>query len=523
MQYKPHISVIGAGLAGLTASSKLNPDWEVTLIESQLGPGGRASSSKAIDGIMPQRGATFSYDMVTQKALESAGAQVIQFNQGCYYVRIRGEFHRTGVSDGPRGAVERIAQELAQNQKNISVLRALDECDEYQRLSSATKKMTRALISADVAGVLSEVGTSSFRHDGQTLVGSPNIGVCTIGGFRDLSKALARAGNFISYGTSDNNREVLFRTQLRGIGYDTNEKLFLYLHDKKFSYDSTGELTVFPMATDAVFVGLPVTAVKRLDYFADGKEHGKLSQQLPQHMQRALNMIEPGHVVKISVLLDRPLIEDTPICHITINPNYKSGINCHEVWCLPSPSSVEFPNTPKTGKQIVLLYLAGEQALELRQFLRQERDIQRKLSGSINQAKEKRALSTTLRLEVERFLADELGVAPHSILGTRTSFWGGGQSEPYTYIRPDNLDSSFNPRAQFNEQALPGVWIGGSEFSLRATLVGGALESGERQARNIVDNISSRASSPRLNESYQHTDVGTLDQQLEPGPFTFGT
>ena len=481
--HETKIVAVGGGLSGLnfvaSASAVLGEGTKVSLIETRNKSGGRTIRSMQPHSPMQELGAFFVYDKDVHDQLISIGAQVRLLADDDFFIVRDGAIQPCGKTDGPFGIVDTIAGQLAQLPHNISIELALSENETFKNLSPSMQRIVTTILESDLAASLDKVGVSSLRFDGQTVVNGssvedPMFGICLREGFSSLARDLRK-----QFGG-----ETKYSVHLEGVGIDAGN-VTLHLVDKK----STQK---FCEKADKLYLGLPLPGLQELMFFEDGVARYPLTDKLSENQRRAVSMLDMGDAIKITVPIRECLIPGKDLFNITLDPPPDCAIRCGELWGLPMPSYADKPaDTPSEHNQIIMMYLGGTQALDLRNRL-------------VEAKRAKANLPKLLNHLVKDYLEKNLGISPERVGKVHISMWlnrNGGRGA-YSYIKADNQPSDFNPRAQFTESPFGMIHIGGSAFSEEEpTLTGGAQASAQVHLEEIQrerDKKPRRAAPPDL-------------------------
>jgi hypothetical protein len=412
---------------------------------------------------MQELGAFFVYDRGIYEQLQGLGAQMRLLRDEDFFIARRGEIRQCGKELGPFGIIDGIAKQLSELPENISIQEGLWRNATFLALEPETRSIVTTLLESDLAAPLERVGISSLRYDGQTVVDGtciedPIFAICLKEGFSSLAQSLSKR-----YKGSKR-----YSLQLQGLEVG-DDRLVLHLHDKVRNTETIE-------TADRVFLGLPLGGFQNLDFFENGKPVSKFSEMLNDEQKRALSMLGMGDAIKISVPIRGSVIPDRDVFNIALSPDPESPIRCGEVWGLPMPSYGEqTAGEPQEFSQVIMMYLGGEQAIELRDKLLEAKE--RKLN-----------LPALLNGWVKDYLSRHLGLSEDRVGKAYISMWlnqNGGRG-CYSYIKADNQASDFNPRAQFKEPPFGRIYIGGSAFTEHSpTLTGGAEASAEVHLRQI--------------------------------------
>jgi hypothetical protein len=461
------VCVVGGGLSGLNFAAEsaaiLGKSTRVSLIEARNRGGGRTIRSSQENSPMQELGAFFVYDRDVFEQLQGLGAQMRLLRNEDFFLARKGEIIQCDKEQGPFGIIDKIATQLSHLPENISIKEGLRHNNTFQALEAEMQSIVTTLLESDLAASLDRVGISSLRYDGQTVVDGasvedPLFGICLKDGFSTLAQSLSERF------TGSKRHSV----KLQGIEVE-DARIILHLFDKVRN-------TEFIKTADRVFLGLPLGGFQDLEFFEHGKPVCKLSEKLNDNQRRALNMLDMGDAIKISVPIRGRVISNTDVFNIALSPHPESPIRCGEVWGLPMPSYGD-DTADKTNEysQVVMMYLGGDQAIELRDKLMEAKEHKINLPNLLNHW-------------VKDYLSRHLGIPEERVGKAYISMWlnkNGGRG-CYSFIKPDNQASDFNPRAQFKEPAFGRVHIGGSAFSEEEpTLTGGAQASAEAHLKLI--------------------------------------
>jgi|GEM_PF-6025631 len=453
------IIAVGGGLSGLNfvanATTALGEDTKVSLIETRNKSGGRTIRSMQPHSPMQELGAFFVYDKDVHDQLISIGAEVRLLADADFFIARNGSIEHCGKSHGPFGIVDTIAAQLAQLSHNTSIELALSENETYKRLDRTMQRIISTILESDLAASLDKVGVSSLRFDGQTVTNSasikdPMFGICLRESFSSLAGELRKQCG----------SEIRYSVHLEGVGL-ADGRVTLHLVDKKST-------RAFCEKADKLYLGLPLPGLQKLTFFEDGAARCPLTEKLSKNQQRAVSMLDMGDAIKITVPVEGFVIPERDLFSIALDPRPDCAIRCGEVWGLPMPSYADKPaDAPYGQTQIIMMYLGGTQALDLRNRLVEAKRAEANLPKLLNYL-------------VKDYLEKNLGISPERVGKVHISMWlnrNGGRGA-YSYIKADNQPSDFNPRAQFTEPPFGVIHIGGSDFSEEEpTLTGGAQAS----------------------------------------------
>jgi hypothetical protein len=481
------VCVVGGGLSGLNFAAEsaeiLGKDTRVSLIEARNRSGGRTIRSEQESSPMQELGAFFVYDRDVFEQLQEIGAQIRLLGDEDFFIARKGVIVHCGKEQGPFGIIDGIATQLSQLPRNISIQEGLQQNATFQALQPEMQSIVTTVLESDLAAPLDRVGISSLRYDGQTVVNGTCIedavfGICLNEGFSSLAHSLGKR-------FSGSKR---YSVKLEGVEVE-DDGVVLHLFDKVRNAE-------FIETADKVFLGLPLGGVQDLEFFEHGKSVCKLSAKLNDDQRRALSMLNMGDAIKISVPIRGRLIPNTDVFNIALSPDPQSPIRCGEVWGLPMPSYGDH-RTDKSNEfsQVVMMYLGGDQALELRRKLLEAKEHRLHLPNLLNQW-------------VRDYLLLHLGISEDRVGKVYISMWlnqNGGRG-CYSFIKADNQPTDFNPRAQFKEPPFGRIHIGGSAFSEEEpTLTGGAQASAEAHLKQIGQEMRPGSAGDSKRELEEHT------------------
>lgn len=469
------VCVVGGGLSGLNFAAHsaeiLGQSTRVSLIEARNKSGGRTIRSEQESSPMQELGAFFVYDKDVFDQLQGLGAQIRLLRDEDFFIARSGVIMPCGKDDGPFGIIDKIATQLSKLPNNISIREGLQDNPTFQAIEPEMRSIVTTILESDLAAPLDRVGISSLRYDGQTVVNGSCIedavfGICLNEGFSSLARNLSErfAGN------------KRYSLKLQGLAVE-HDRVVLHLFDKV-------QNTEYIETADKVFLGLPLGGFQDLEFFEHGTPICKLSEKLGDNQRRALSMLDMGDAIKISVPIRGRVIADTDLFNIALTPNPDSPIRCGEVWGLPMPAySDHTEHKSDDFSQVVMMYLGGDQALELRNKLLEAKEQKLNLPKLLNQW-------------VKDYLSIHLGISEERVGKAYISMWlnqNGGRG-CYSFIKADNRPSDFNPRAQFKDPPFGRIYIGGSAFSEEEpTLTGGAQASAELHLQQIGKDIHSQS------------------------------
>lgn len=477
-------AIVGSGFAGVSCADELlkaGVDGErIRLYEraNHLGGGGRAAERSGGSN-MPCQGATFIGGRELSDQFKELGCEPVKLDQ--FFFEDSTGF-KPDLGDGPLSKRKQIIDEMLECGYNLSVQAAVSHSPTFSALPEYQRDMLLAYWTNEFGASPDRVGLLSLiTADTVTEAEQDFFGVCRRGGFHKLAQSLLQKLETAGIDIRWNNNLVAVqpeKSQGTFLSFETSDQRPGEPSEQR---ESAARQITREYAHSA-FISVPVDVLRRLELSTSSKRNPRLLiDEVPSAARQKINRIELGSILKVTVALKRPVMEDVPLGYLLLNPRHTGeGLGCGEVWMLPPPED-------RTDiKQTLLLYLGGPQVDELL------RDV------SMNHSKSSKV---DLNQRVESYCSERLGVSKSDIeSGVEVAAWLQSKGRgAYAYVKADGAALADIVDFDFSNEVLPGLYLGGEGLAPDYLgFVRGAILSGRGAAQSMLRQ-SSLHITPKLN------------------------